>query len=168
VPSKVTIRRAVPEDAGSILRVRHAAIYGKAASHYTVEQLAAWFEEAPLTPDAIEKQAQFIGDEGTYTYVAEHNGTIIGFSAVVPAQNELRRVFVAPGQWSGVGGQLLTHAEAQARKLELTHLNCEASVNAENFYAKHGYEVVERGMYRTQSGVEAPCVKMKKHFPRKA
>jgi hypothetical protein len=37
-----------------------------------------------------------------------------------------------------------------------------ASINAEAFYARHGFAVVERGTHRLHSGVEMACVRMRK------
>jgi Acetyltransferase (GNAT) domain len=58
----------------------------------------------------------------------------------------------------------LQQAEAEAQKQGAIHLHCEASLNAEGFYARHGFEVTERTIYRMSSGVEAPSVMMRKRF----
>jgi putative acetyltransferase len=39
-----------------------------------------------------------------------------------------------------------------------------ASINAEAFYRRAGYEFVERGVHRLGGGVEMACVRMKKHL----
>jgi ribosomal protein S18 acetylase RimI-like enzyme len=38
----------------------------------------------------------------------------------------------------------------------------DASINAEAFYRRAGYEILERGVHRLRSGREMACLKMKK------
>jgi GNAT superfamily N-acetyltransferase len=161
---EIKIRRAKPDNAEGILHAREAAIRAKAAATYKNDEIDGWVGEQPLTPDSIARMKGALGDAKAHTYVAEYRGRIIGFSTVISAENILLRAFVAPGDWRGIGSQLIERAENEARKYGVAYLDCEASVNAEGFYARHGYEVVERGLYRMQCGLEAPCVRMKKRL----
>jgi hypothetical protein len=43
-------------------------------------------------------------------------------------------------------------------------LQMDASVNAEAFYRRAGYDVVERGTHRLRSGLQMACVKMSKRL----
>ena len=44
----------------------------------------------------------------------------------------------------------------------LLQLHMNASLNAEAFYRRAGYEVLEYGIHRLDTGLEMACVKMKK------
>jgi hypothetical protein len=44
----------------------------------------------------------------------------------------------------------------------LTHLHLTSSLNAEGFYAAHGYEVRERGEHTLRTGYRLAAVKMHK------
>jgi len=158
----LTFRKAMAFDAEETLRAHHDAIYGKADPIYTVEQLAGW--TVPITPESIKKQQQHLADPNVITYVAEYNGVVIGFSTIIPQDNELRAVYVAPGLWRGVGSKLLGLAEAEAQKCGLAYLVCDSSLNAETFYLKHHYETIERTTHTFRSGITIPCLKMMKRF----
>lgn len=162
MPLEIKIRRARPEDAEDIMRVRREAIYGKAAKHYKPEELADWAQS--LAPSSIKKQKEYLSENDGYTYVAEYKGKIIGFSTIIPARNELGRLYAAPGKWRGLGGRLLKKAEMEARKFGLTYLVCDSSLNAENFYRRHGFEVIEKTTHHMTNGREVRCVKMKKQL----
>ena len=56
----------------------------------------------------------------------------------------------------------LEQLEQAAVDLSLPQLELEASLNAEAFYRRHGYEVVERALHRLASGHDMASVKMRK------
>jgi hypothetical protein len=52
--------------------------------------------------------------------------------------------------------------EQAAVALGLKHLQADASLNAEGFYRKQGFDVIEPGVHRLGSGQEIACIKMRK------
>ena len=159
----VIIRPATSEDAEGILRAHRDAIFSKAAADYSAEQMEAWATQ--LTPERIAEKKRRLAEGELVTFVSDVDGVIVGFGELVPAKNCVGAVYVAPGTWRGVGTRLLQAVENEARRLGISEICCDSSLNAENFYSKCGYEVVERAMHHLQrSGVEIPCVKMKKRL----
>jgi N-acetylglutamate synthase-like GNAT family acetyltransferase len=158
----ILIRRATPDDAEGILKAHRDAVYAKGTKHYTPEQIADW--AAAQSPERIASERLKLADPAVITHVAEYKGAIVGFCMVIPAKNELGAVYVAPGPWRGVGSKLLAKAEVTARELHVEKLSCDSSLNAEDFYRKHGFEFVEYTMHRMKNGGEVSCVKMTKRL----
>ncbi len=158
---RISIRAANAADAKSILEVHRAAVLQTAAHQYASDILTAW--AAPLDPGNVERMAGIITSQLEVILVAESDRQIVGFGSIVPANSELRAVYVHPDfGHAGIGDRLLTALEDLARQHRLTELTMDASLNAENFYAKHGFVAVERGDHVLRGGTLMACVKMRK------
>jgi len=166
IDETIVIRRTLPQDAPAIADAHRAAILTRAGSHYSVEQLVAWVgeEKTEDKQSKIKRIAAEAINPNFISYVALYDGKVIGTSIVVPAQNELRAVYVIRGIWCGVGSALLEKVEAEAYRQGVTHLVCDSSLNAENFYLRHGYKISEYTNHLLLNGVEIPCVRMIKHW----
>jgi putative acetyltransferase len=161
--SDLHVRIAVTTDAEAIVRTHHEAVWNTARHHYPPDVLDAWAVEP--TDDSYEQVREEIADTGMVVLVAESNSRIAGFGMIVPADAELRAVYVDPtfGR-QGVGTSILHRLEQTARERGVARLNVASSINAEAFYGKHGYAVVERATHRFRSGHEMACVRMTKRL----
>jgi len=161
--SDLHVRLAVTADAEAIVRTHHEAVWNTARHHYQPDVLEAW--AVTLTDDSYEQVRQEIADAEMVVLVAESNSRIAGFGMIVPAGEELRAVYVDPAFGrQGVGTAILHRLEQTARERSVDRLNLSSSINAEAFYGKHGYEVVERATHRLRSGHEMACVRMTKRL----
>ena len=80
-------------------------------------------------------------------------------------RSELRACYVAPDAVRrGCGSALVREIERLARAHGLTRLDLAASLNAEPFYASHGYEVRERSEVVLSNGHCMPAVWMGKNL----
>jgi GNAT superfamily N-acetyltransferase len=80
-----------------------------------------------------------------------------------PDAARLRKVFVDPGMAGrGLGRRMVEAAEAAARAAGFQRFRVRANANAEVFYARLGYQAVERGEMPTEDGVALPVVFMVK------
>jgi GNAT superfamily N-acetyltransferase len=92
-------------------------------------------------PDAIHLPLGQI--EGGHVTVAEREGRIVGFAAVLPEENhlELDGLFVEPELWrSGIGAALVEEATHEARRRGLA-LMVVANPHALDFYRRCGFSV---------------------------
>ena len=157
----VHVRPAVDTDAEPIVHTHFAAVHQTASDFYPPEVLESWSRQPDETRYQQIRQAIAKADE--LFLVAEDGSGVVGFGSIVPELHELRALYVHPRiARRGVGANLLVHLERLAVSRQCAYLQMEASVNAEAFYGRHGYEVVERGVHRLSSGHEMACVKMKK------
>jgi ribosomal protein S18 acetylase RimI-like enzyme len=164
-PETLLIERAVPADAAGIVRVHHAAVHGTAAAFYPAEVLASW--ASLVTLERVEELRDRIEAGEELYLVVRCRETIVGFGAIEPGTAHLQALYVDPACGRrGIGGRLLLALEDLARSLGLDHLRLAASLNAEAFYARHGYEVVRRGTHRLPSGQEMACGFMRKTLHR--
>ena len=157
----VQVRSASQADAEAIIRAHFAAVHEIASGFYPSEVLDGWSGNPDETRYQQIREAIAKGHE--LFLVAEGTSGVVGFGSIVPALQELRAVYVHPQVGRrGVGTNILQHLERLAVLQHCALLQMDASVNAEAFYRRHGYEVVGRGIHRLASGHEMACVKMKK------
>jgi N-acetylglutamate synthase-like GNAT family acetyltransferase len=95
-------------------------------------------------PDAIELPPAQIADG--HVFVAECDGTVAGFAAVVPrdsAAMDLDALFVEPALWrQGIGRVLIDHCVDFAGRQGMTALHVIGNPHAEHFYRACGFEMV--------------------------
>jgi putative acetyltransferase len=162
----IYVRAAVPTDAEAILHVHNAAVHKTAGAYYPPEVLEAW--AAKLTEENHQRVGRETADEEMIVLVAEVDARLAGFGMVVPGDEELRAVYVHPAYGRrGVGTAILKRLEEFAAQRGVKRLNVASSINAEEFYARQGYEVVERTVHQLRSGQEMACVKMMKLLHRR-
>lgn len=120
----------------------HAVFYSSVRqlgkNHYTAEQLAAW------APDSCAQEAWVRRIGNTLPFVAEISGQIVGY-ADLQVTGYIDHFFVA-GAYSrcGVGTALMEHIHSLARERGICELTSDVSLSAEQFFAHHGFSVIER------------------------
>jgi putative acetyltransferase len=160
-PLAIRIRSAIASDAAEVARVLFEAIRRTAAPFYSPEVIESW------APPPDERRYAQIRSAITGTeelcYVAEREGEIVGFGSIVPALSELRAVYVCPDVGRcGVGTAILRELERVAVVRGLSELHMDASINAEAFYRRNGYQTIELAEHRMSNGGRMACVKMRK------
>jgi len=104
-------------------------------------------------PDAIEVPLGQIVDG--HVFVAERDGAIVGFAAVIPRDDgdaELDALFVEPSDWKrGVGRLLVEHCANIAQRRGSAALHVIGNPHAEGFYRACGFE--QTGTVQTRFGV---------------
>lgn len=169
VLSSIKIRQAQESDAWDMVWVHWKAVHITAAAggYYGPKILNAW--SPPVSAERITAYRERVRTfperypDNRLTIVAELAKRIIGFAVVIPERNHLKSLYVSPqGSGKDVGARLLREAENQARKAGCSYLELEASFNGEGFYAKHGYERIAPVFFTLRTGLEMPCVLMKK------
>jgi GNAT superfamily N-acetyltransferase len=103
-------------------------------------------------PDAIELPLEQIAAGGVF--VAEWNGAIAGFSAILPREDgntELDALFVEPDIWRhGIGRRLVEYCADVARRQGSAALHVVGNPHAEAFYTANGFETI--GITETRFG----------------
>lgn len=156
---KIGVRRAVEADAERIVELHYAAVHRTASAFYPAEILDRW--SSPPGEGRWKFTRQAIASEDEVILAAEIEGVICGFGVVVPANEELRALYVHPDFGGrGVGSAILLRLEGIASERGVKRLQLDSSLNAEGFYRKHGYVVLGYGVHKLTGGVEMPCVKM--------
>lgn len=145
------IRTANREDAPTIYAIHHTSLTTLCVTHYPLDTLRRWFSNK-----SVEGYYPAI-DDGEM-FVCEADMTTMGFGHAIPG--EVVAIFVHPdfaGQ--GVGRCLLRHAVEFASKDYDGPIKLSATLNAEPFYAKHGFHEVRR--YTLERGdLQFPVVEM--------
>ena len=142
-----SIRSARADDAADIARVHRRAIRGLARGSYTDAELESWADG--LGEDFYRPRI----DETAHFEVAEDpRAAVIGFAAV--REDEMWLLYIDPG-WArrGIGSALLRRAENHLLQSGHADIWVQSSLNAERFYAAHGYERRETIDAATRGGV---------------
>lgn len=160
----MNIRRAKLTDAEALWRIQTQAIRHQGPSHYTEEQINAWAGKLTPDTDIIERYSSML-EHGVVFVAEDTNGTLAGFSHLVPETGEVGAIYVHPDHLQhGVGRQLIEALEEEARRLGVTKLHLKASLNAVAFYERVGFKFDHEEIHRFRSGTEMPCVIMTKEL----
>lgn len=162
------VRDATPEDAAAIARVQERGWQAAYRHVFPAEELdrggfilADRWHERLVRPPA-----------GWSTFVAEHDGEVVGFSAVGPSRDEtgigeLYAIYVDPEHWStGAGRTLIAEAEQSLRTTyrEVTLWVLEDNPRARAFYERAGWTSDGGRKAEARWGVRAPEVRYRKTF----
>jgi GNAT superfamily N-acetyltransferase len=148
-----------------VIRLRDAAVEEAAAleglQRRSSDVWEAYREQLAANPDAIELPQTFI-DEGWVRVAVADDGSLIGFSVVIPTDDrvhELDGLFVEPDHMrGGVGRALVQDAAERAARAGAELLEVTAGP-AQGFYEKVGFQVI--GAAETLFG---PAVRMRRRL----
>jgi len=130
------IRHATPDDALAIATLYHHTVRKINSRDYAPSQIEAWAGETPNEEKWRERQIN------RTTFVDEHNGTIRGF-AELEDDGRVGAVYVhADYQREGIASALLEELEKEAIARGATCLSTDASIMAQPFFEKRGFETV--------------------------
>lgn len=159
--TSIVVRPLRDDELPTYLEIHASAIRGLAATHYPPEVIGGWV--VPITDDALRDLTN--NADGEIRLIAERDGVPVGIGAFVPATSELRACYVAAhAARRGCGSALVREIERLARQHGLTRLHLAASLNAEPFYASHGYQVRERSEVVLPNGTRMAAVWMAKEL----
>ena len=137
-------RPARSGDGEALFQITHRSISALGASHYPPEVLKGWMGQR--SPAYYENEVL----SGTIT-VAVRNDEAVGFVDAVPG--EIVRLFLLPDcAGIGLGKALLTIGLQRSRQDSGDPVRVEATLNAESFYARHGFRRVGLGKFALQLG----------------
>lgn len=132
------VRLFEPEDVEQIARLFHNTVRKVNIKDYSKPQVIAWSPE-----DVYFRDWQAVCSS-RYTYVAEKDNKIIGFSELEP-NGHIDCFYVHyQHQGCGVGSKIYRAIETKAKELNLTRLFAEASISAKAFFVSRGFEVVKQ------------------------
>lgn len=123
------IRRSTPEEATTLTQI---ALEAKRYWGYPEHWIQHWESDLTISSD-------FIHDN--HVYVAEENGEIRGFYALLVAENraELEHMWVAPEYiGTGIGKELFLDAMERAAALDVNAVELSSDPNAAGFYRRMG------------------------------
>lgn len=133
--SSIIIRPFTSSDIFALVRLFQEAVQAINIKHYSPEQVAAWKEVD------IERWKKSF--EKNITFVAEIDGTIVGF-ADITHDGYLDRLYIHKeyqGRWVAV--YLLRAVEKAARELGLAKITTNCSITAKKPAEKMGFVVVK-------------------------
>lgn len=135
----IVFRPARAGDGQTLFDITLASVRGLAAGHYTPDQLRHWMGRR----DAAFYEGLIA--QGRVT-IAERAGVAVGFVDAIPG--EVTRLFLLPdAAGKGLGAALLAKGIASARAGHDGPIRLEATINAENFYRRHGFRAIGRGYF---------------------
>jgi putative acetyltransferase len=157
----ITVRPLRGDEGRIYLEIVNSAIRGLAVGHYPPEAIEGWV--VPVTDETVRDLR--LNRDNEIRVIADLDGEPVGIGALVLERSELRACYVSPhAARRGCGSALVREIERLARENGLTRLELAASINAEAFYAAHGYEVRERSDVVLGNGHRMAAVWMGKNL----
>lgn len=155
--NSISIRRADSADAGRAWQIRHLAILGLCADHYSIEALRKWTSEEVSPAYARLLERDF--------YLAIVGEEVVGTGMINLSTGAIDSLFVDP-QFAqrGVGRKLMKHLESLACEAGLASLCLESTLNAAEFYRHCGFEGDQVSSYQSPRGVTLDCIPMMKEI----
>ena len=149
--SRFVIRQALRADAPAMHDLHAASVTTLCTTHYPLTLIRHWI--AHRTPEGY-----YEGIDPGEMFICEAQGYIVGFGHAIPG--EVLAIFVHP-HWvrQGVGSALLSHAIELACRQHQGPIKVQATLNAQPFYEKHGFEQVITSAVQ-RGGVDVPVVEM--------
>jgi GNAT superfamily N-acetyltransferase len=162
------VRAATAGDADGIVRVQERGWQVAYRHVFPAEELdRGGFIQASRWRERLERPPA-----GWSTFVAEHDGAVVGFASVGPSRDlrgvgELYAIYVDPDEWStGAGRALIERAEEQLRAdyEEVALWVLEDNPRARRFYERAGWAPDGGRKAEARWGVQAPEVRYRKRF----
>lgn len=154
------IRRAEENDCDAIAKVHTRSIRGLCSPFYRSEEIAAWV--GLRNPDSYREVTRT-----RVVFVAEQDGEVVGFSQFDPDKGELEALYVLPeAGGGGLGAALLSRQEEEAFQRGSERMGLSSTLNAESFYARHGYRSLGPAKHQIPGGFVLDCVRMEKKLGR--
>jgi len=161
VCSSIIVRPLRADEGRIYLEIVNRAIRGLAVDHYTPEAIEGWV--VAITEDSL--RDLMLNADHEIRLIAEMDGHPVGIGAVIVERSELRACYVSPeAARRGCGSAIVREIERLARDNGLARLELAASINAEPFYAAHGYAVRERSHVVLRNGHRMAAVWMAKNL----
>jgi N-acetylglutamate synthase-like GNAT family acetyltransferase len=123
------IRKASPDDAGTLTTIAHEA---KRHWGYPEHWIQHWQDDLTISPEFV---------AANQVNVAERDGEVLGFYALIVRDDkaELDHMWVAPAHiGAGVGKELFIHAMQTAAGQDVSAVEILSDPNAAGFYRKMG------------------------------
>lgn len=135
--SYIKIRPFKRSDIVEIIKLFRETVHTINSRYYSQEQVAAW------APEIIDEEQWLNKLQNNITYVAEIDGTIVGF-ADMSHDGYLDHVYVHKNyQAQGVALRLLQRIEQTARERGLTTITTHASINAKKLAERMGFVMIK-------------------------
>ena len=132
IDMKVTHRPARMADVGRLFEIRRQSIIKLATIKMSASEAQAW--AAKLTVDGMKQKIRQLE-----LWVAEASGSVLGWGAI--GGDKLEGLYTDPSfAGRGIGTELLGLLEALMKRRGIAIMRAEASLNAEEFYLRRGYE----------------------------
>lgn len=152
----IAIRKLKKTDILECINLFHNTVHAVNAKDYSAKQLNAWAPK--VNPEITDRWLTLLDN---ISYVAEFNKKIVGFGDIT-RDGYLDRLYIHKDfQGKGTATAILTKLEEKAKELHLTEINTAASITANPFFEKHGFEVLN------EQQVEVHGVKLTNFIMRK-
>jgi putative acetyltransferase len=157
----ITVRALRADEGRMYLEIVNCAILGLAVSHYPPDVIEGWV--VPINDETLRDLMR--NDDHEIRLIAELDGEPVAIGALILERCELRACYVSPkAARRGCGSALVREIERLARENGLTRLELAGSLNAEAFYAAHGYHVRERSEVVLHNGHRMAAIWMEKNL----
>lgn len=153
------IREANPSDYDAMDALFRSSARAFCSRSYSSQVIENWAGQP--WPDRFRKSK----DSGDQQYVLVGDGNVVCFGSINLERHTLVSLFVSPQHsGKGIGERMIKFLLERAASSGIEWIKLDSSLNAVNFYVRHGFREIGRSMYRTTNGVEMESVQMEREL----
>ena len=154
----IVIRPMASQELPRLIKLQREALLSSGKPDYTDRQLEA----------IINSQHKIRDGFGEIIVVAEQQGQIVGFAALVVGGTQIAGVYVRPTHMrQGIGCQLVQHLEKISVESQNSYLTVVSALNATSFYQALGYQVLGKTAFWARVlpwPIKVPCTVLRKQL----
>ena len=150
------IRLAVPVEAEECWNIRNQAIRYGCKNSYDDAVIAAW------TPEKMPESYRNVIVANPFFVVAAPDGRLLATGYLDLSTGSIEAVFTLPRYTGkGLGSQIIEAIKGEARERGFEQLTLSSTPNAQTFYEKHGFKLMQESMYPSAlAQAELRCMEM--------
>ena len=149
------IRLAVPVEAEECWNIRNQAIRYGCKNSYDDAVIAAW------TPEKMPESYSNVIVSNPF-FVISADGRLLATGYLDLSTGSIEAVFTLPRYTGkGLGSQIIEAIKGEARERGFEQLTLSSTPNAQTFYEKHGFKLMQESMYPSAlAQAELRCMEM--------
>lgn len=157
----ISFRKAVVDDAESLLSVRHRSAMAIGEGFYDPVVIEAWAPK--VDSESVAKERVNLVEPCRHTIIAQKDGEIIGLCTLDTREALIKQCYVLPDYRNlGIAAQLMNKAEQLAKDENIESLRLSSTLMAKKFYNTVGYHDLYEYDYELNDSLSMRCIIMEK------
>lgn len=159
----ISYRKAIVDDAESLLNVRYISAMAIGEGFYDQEIIENWAPK--VDAKSIIQEKINLSEPDRHTIIAHDNEEIIGLCTLDTKEALIKQCYILPTyRKQGIAAQLMNKAEQIAKEKNIKNLKLSSTLMAKQFYNTIGYHDLYEYDYELPNRLTMKCIIMEKQI----